>query len=204
MKRKIKIPVIVEGKYDKARLSGVIDGCILVTGGFGVFRDHEKRALIRALGKDGVVILCDSDSGGKVIRSKLKTMLGGIKVYDLYVPQIHGKEKRKEKPSAAGFLGVEGIDNEILSGIFDSFAASHPELFDDYDGTSIWDGGKSVSMADLFELGLSGGERSAFLRDGVCVKLGLPKGMNGRAFVSAISMMGVGVEKLRELVGEVE
>ncbi len=201
MKRKVKIPIIVEGKYDKARLSGIIDGCIIVTGGFSVFKDVEKRALIRKLGAGGVIILCDSDGGGKIIRSKLKTMLGGIKVYDLYVPQIYGKEKRKSTPSKAGFLGVEGIDSGILRGIFDSFAAIHPELFEDGDGSVEV---KSASSAELFELGLSGGENSAYLRDEVCVKLGLPRGMNARAFAAALEMMGVGVEQLTEVVREVE
>lgn len=205
MKRKIKIPVIVEGKYDKIRLSGVIDGCIIPTGGFSVFRDDEKRALIRALGKDGVIILCDSDGGGKVIRSKLKTMLGGIKVYDLYVPQIRGKEKRKSAPSKAGFLGVEGIDSEILMGVFDSFATVHPELFDDGRDEAVEVAErKTVSVAELYELGLSGGDNSAVLRDEVCVRLGLPRGMSGRSFLAAVEMMGVGVDELAKVVDKVE
>ena len=48
---RLNIPVIVEGKYDKARLSGVIDAVILPTDGFGVFRSREKQTLIRRLGQ---------------------------------------------------------------------------------------------------------------------------------------------------------
>ena len=36
-KLKIPYPVIVEGRYDKARLSGVIEAEILTTAGFGIF-----------------------------------------------------------------------------------------------------------------------------------------------------------------------
>ena len=72
---KLKIPVVVEGKYDKARLSGVIDATIITTNGFAIFNNEEKRSLLRTLGKDGVVVLCDSDGGGRLIRSHLKGML---------------------------------------------------------------------------------------------------------------------------------
>ena len=34
----IPYPVVVEGKYDKIRLSNIIDAQIIVTDGFGVFR----------------------------------------------------------------------------------------------------------------------------------------------------------------------
>ena len=39
----IPFPVIVEGKYDKIRLSNIMEGQIITTDGFGVFRQKEKR-----------------------------------------------------------------------------------------------------------------------------------------------------------------
>ena len=42
-------PVIVEGKYDKQKLSAVLDATIITTNGFGIFNDREERALIRRL-----------------------------------------------------------------------------------------------------------------------------------------------------------
>ena len=35
--------VIVEGKYDKIKLSSIIDGIIIETEGFGIFKDKEKQ-----------------------------------------------------------------------------------------------------------------------------------------------------------------
>ena len=35
-------------------------------------------------------------------------------MYHVYIPGIHGKERRKAVPSAEGLLGVEGMDNETL------------------------------------------------------------------------------------------
>lgn len=46
---KIDRAVIVEGKYDKIKLSSVIDAVIIETDGFGIFNDKEKQALIRRL-----------------------------------------------------------------------------------------------------------------------------------------------------------
>ena len=40
---KIKQAVIVEGKYDKIKLSSIIDGLIIETDGFGIFKDKEKQ-----------------------------------------------------------------------------------------------------------------------------------------------------------------
>ena len=46
-KLKIKYPVICEGKYDKIKLSSVIDGVIITTDGFGVFKKSENIILNR-------------------------------------------------------------------------------------------------------------------------------------------------------------
>ena len=62
---KIKEAVIVEGKYDKIKLSSLIDGLIIETGGFQIFSDREKdRAAPQAGGHQGLLILTDSDSAG--------------------------------------------------------------------------------------------------------------------------------------------
>lgn len=124
----LRVPVIVEGKYDKLRIVQVVDATVITTDGFGIFNKSEKAALIRRLGQNGVILLCDSDGGGTVIRSFLKGILPPEKVYDLYIPQVAGKEKRKRKGGKAGFLGVEGIDNATLAALFDRLAARHPEL----------------------------------------------------------------------------
>lgn len=180
----LKIPVIVEGKYDKARLSSVISAVIITTDGFGVFRSDEKRALIRRLGRNGVILLCDSDGGGKVIRSHLRGMLGGIRVYDLYTPQIQGKERRKSERSKEGYLGVEGIDSGVLREIFANFAKTHPEAV----------GGEArefrkIRKSVMYELGYSGGADSQEKRDGLCERVGLPRGMNANAMHKALEML---------------
>ena len=39
---KLKQAIIVEGKYDKIKLSSIIDGLIIETDGFRIFKDTEN------------------------------------------------------------------------------------------------------------------------------------------------------------------
>ena len=68
----IKQAVIVEGKYDKIKVSNILDTLIIETDGFGIFKDKNKQKLIRRLAETrGILILTDSDSAGFTIRSFL-------------------------------------------------------------------------------------------------------------------------------------
>ncbi len=200
-----RIPVIVEGKYDKARLSQIVDGPIITTEGFGIFNNAEKTALIRRLGGNGVILLCDSDGGGKVIRGYLTQILPPDKVYNLYVPQVEGKERRKRRSSKAGFLGVEGIDNRVLESLFVRLSEKHPALFapetDPVENSAVsgtgTDPAKSkpveksgeITKTDLYLLGLTGGDNASEKRDALCRKIGFPAGMNAGALLTALNIL---------------
>ena len=176
----IPYPVIVEGKYDKIRLSNVIDGVILTTAGFGVFNHKEKLALIRKLSEPGgVIVLTDSDGAGKVIRSHITSALPKEKVHHLYIPQIKGKEKRKSAPSKEGTLGVEGMSDSLLRDLFAPFAADSP--------VPIRRGG--ITKADLYALSLTGVDGATENRNRIAVLLGLPKDMTPGAFLDAINIL---------------
>ena len=178
-KIKISRPIIVEGKYDKIKLSSILDANIITTDGFGIFNSAEKVALIRALAApSGVIVLTDSDGAGKVIRSKISSVLPQNAVTHLYIPQILGKEKRKSAPSKEGTLGVEGIDAEILRKIFEPFEDDLPQKRMG-----------RVSKQDFYEDGLSGGENSAEKRDALALQFGLPRGMSANALLAAINII---------------
>jgi len=195
------IPIVVEGKYDKARLSGVVDSVIITTDGFAVFKNDEKRALIRKLGSRGLIILCDSDGGGRLIRSHLKGMLEGIPVYNLYIPQIAGKEKRKSAPSKAGLLGVEGASNEILAEILEKFAESHPETVCGECKKVDSPAKKPITKAFLYEMGLNGTENAAENRKKLCSALGLPGDMTVNALCDALGLIS-DADEIREIMGK--
>ena len=75
----ISRPIIVEGKYDKIKLSHIVKAHIITTDGFGIFSKAEKAAFIRRLAKEnGVIVLTDSDGAGLVIRNYLKNLLWDV------------------------------------------------------------------------------------------------------------------------------
>ena len=107
--------VVVEGKYDKIKLSALIDGLIIETNGFQIYKNPEKMNLLRRLAKErGLLILTDSDAAGFQIRHYLTGAIGPQYIKQAYIPDIYGKERRKEKASSEGKLGVEGLPLKVL------------------------------------------------------------------------------------------
>lgn len=177
---KIDEAVIVEGKYDKIKLSSVVDAVIIVTNGFRIFKDKEKLGLIRYYAeKTGIVILTDSDSAGRKIRGYIKGATSNGKVKNVYIPDVFGKEKRKTKPSAEGKLGVEGIDVKTLEQAFAKAGITSSER----EKTS------DITKATLFELGLSGRPNSSELREKLQASLGLPKLLSATALIEVLRTM---------------
>ena len=180
-KLKIPYPIIVEGKYDRQRLIEILDANVYTTGGFGVFRHGEVLALLKRLSeKSPVIVLTDSDGAGTLIRSRITSSIPKDRLIQLYTPQIKGKEKRKAEPSKAGFLGVEGMDFDVLRRLFKPYA----------DGNAAEKSAKNpLTKADLYEFGLSGKPESAAKRDALAQTLGLPAGMTPNALLEAVKIL---------------
>ena len=178
-KLKIDLPILVEGRYDKSALSGFIDATIITTDGFSVFNNKEKQSLIRKLGGKGMIVLTDSDGGGKQIRSFLSSILPKEKIYHLYTPEIYGKERRKVRPSKAGKLGVEGIDSDIIIKLLEPFA----------NGVSARKNEKMITKVDFFFDGLSGNPNSSQKREAMCRVLDLPHDMTANALLDALNFL---------------
>ena len=184
---KVDRPVIVEGRYDKIRIASLIEGTVITTDGFGVFKNSEKKALIRRLASErGVIILTDSDDGGLVIRSYLNSVLPKDKIINLYIPAVKGREKRKKEDSKEGLLGVEGIDCDTLRSLLAPFSSDKPVIH----------GG--VTKADFYRDGLSGREGSAEKRKKFCRTAGLPENIGANALLEAVNILydRAGYEKL--------
>lgn len=180
MKKRITLPIVVEGKYDKITLTSIFDCTVLTTDGFGIFNSKEKQHLIRRIAKDGIILLTDSDGGGVQIRSFLHSILGKERVHNLFVPKIEGKERRKSKPSAAGTLGVEGMSREVLERVLLPFT----------DGEKLDTGtGIPVTKLDFFEDGLSGGKDSAKKREALAALMDLPPDMTANALLEAVNLL---------------
>ena len=189
---KIKEAIICEGKYDKIRLSGIFDTVIITTDGFRIFKDPEKKALIRLLAeRQGLVLLTDSDGAGQMIRKYLEKLVPKDRIKNLYLPEIRGKEKRKTTPSAAGLLGVEGTDNEIILE-----AAKRAGILSEITEAPK----RKISKTDLFNLGLSGGEGSQEKRKSLLSYLKLPTVLTANSLLDVLNSL----YSYDEFISEVE
>ena len=176
----LKYPVIVEGKYDKIKLSNIISSPVIALGGFSVFNDKEKMALLRRLSREkSIIVLTDSDGAGMFIRNRLKGFINPDKLINVYVPRVEGKEKRKEKPSKEGILGVEGISGGQLRELLCRFAADEEE------------GNKAafLTATEFYADGFSGGSGTVEKRKRLAAKLSLPENMTSKALIEAINLL---------------
>jgi ribonuclease M5 len=173
----IPYPVIVEGKYDRLRLLCVMEGQILTTEGFGIFKQKEKLALFRALAKKSpLIVLTDPDGAGKLIRAHIGSAVPKDRLIPLYVPQIFGKERRKAEFSAEGFLGVEGQEQQLLYDLLAPFAGEIAPR-------------DPITKTDLFEYGLTGKQNSSTKRDALSKCFALPAGMTPNALLAALNVI---------------
>ena len=179
MKEKLSQAIIVEGKYDKIRLTNIYDAVIIATEGFGIFNDKAKQKYIKKLADScGIIILTDSDGAGFVIRNFIRNICAGGKVYNAYIPDIVGKEKRKANPSKENKLGVEGIDDNIIKRAIANLSLSDENISKG-----------NITMADMYELGITGGQNSSFLRKELTKEIDLPEHISSKSLLEILNLM---------------
>lgn len=175
--------IIVEGKYDKIKLASIINAVIIVTNGFSVFKDREKMELIRFYaGSTGIIIMTDSDTAGFKIRNYIRGSVKDGRIFNVYIPDVFGKEKRKLKASSEGKLGVEGIEKNL---IIEAFAKSGVLL----EEAENKDDSQLITKADLFELGLCGGKDSSYKRQLLLHKLKLPERLSSNGLLEVLNTL---------------
>ena len=196
MKPKIREVIVVEGRYDHNTLAQVVDATVVELGGFAVFHDAEKLALLRRLAETrGLILLTDSDGAGFVIRSHLKGALPKEKVKQAYIPDIAGKERRKRRPGKEGKLGVEGMTPEILLACLKRAGAT---ILGEDTPTE-----QPITKQDLFDLGLSGGANASEKRKKLMKKLALPEHLSPNGLLQALSLLYTR-EELTALAAQLE
>ena len=192
---KIRQAVIVEGKYDKIKLSSIIDAPIIQTDGFGIFKDKELQRLIRMLAeKRGILVLTDSDSAGFKIRSFIGSTVDKKYITNAYIPDIFGKEKRKTEPSKEGKLGVEGVSEEIIM----QALANAGVLYE-----NSQEQGRPITKLDLYEFGFTGGENSSEKRAALLKYYALPSRLTANALVTVLNCITT-YERFVEDIKEIE
>lgn len=171
--------IVVEGKYDKIKVESLFDATVFVTDGFRIFSDRTRGALLQRLArKRGVVILTDSDRAGFLIRNYVKNLCRNCEVYHAYIPDLFGKERRKEQPSKEGKLGVEGVPAELLR---QAVRDAVPEMRQK--------SGQPITKSDLYLLGLSGGTGSSERRAELLKSLDLPENLSTNGMLEVLNAL---------------
>ena len=172
--------IIVEGKYDKIKLSSIIDAVIIETDGFGIFKDKQKQKLLRMLAdKKGLVILTDSDSAGFTIRNFICGFVPKERIINAYIPDVFGKERRKDAPSKEGKLGVEGVSSSLIKAALEKAGVLCSE--DNLSEKRV------VTKTDFYLDGLTGGNDSKEKRLALLNYLSLPERMTTNALIEIIN-----------------
>lgn len=180
MNEKLKLTqaVIVEGRYDKSKVSELVDAFIIETNGFQIFKDKKRLAFIKKLAKEqGIIILTDSDHAGFMIRNYISSGVPKENIVNAYIPDVFGKEKRKVEPSKEGKLGVEGMSAEVIINALKkanvAFSSSENK--------------NPVTNYDLYELGFSGRPDSKQKKKALLKALDLPEFLSTNSLLTYIN-----------------
>lgn len=195
---RVREVIVVEGRYDRAALANAVDAVIIDTAGFGIFSDREKLALLRRLAQArGLVVLTDSDGGGFLIRSFLKSAIDPALVKHAYIPDVPGKERRKKAPSKEGKLGVEGMSPQVLEMALRRAGVT-------IDGQDAPAGCQPpLTKAEMYDLGLAGRPNSAERRAALQSALDLPAGLSANALMEVLNAL-ISREALTALLTKTE
>lgn len=184
MKLQLDRVLVVEGKYDAARLAGIVEGTILTTDGFAVFKDKAMQNMLKQLARArGLIILTDSDAAGFRIRHFITRIVGAEHVLQAYVPALPGKEPRKTEPGKEGLLGVEGVPNELILSGLETALDGQPK------GSEISEKQEPILYSDLYELGLSGRPDCAEFRRSFLRKIGLPPRLSKKELLEVLNTL---------------
>ena len=182
---KINETVIVEGRDDTINLKRAVDCFTIETHGFGIRRETWEQ-IEKAYSERGIIIFTDPDHSGEEIRRKLTERFP-----DAGQAYITRKDALKK-----GDVGVENAEPEVIAGALlrarDLMKREAP-LEEDISAKD------RITMNDLDELGLSGGEGSKELRQEAGKALGIGYA-NAKGFLRKLSGFGIKREELYEAI----
>ena len=190
MKRTIRQALVVEGCYDAARLANLVEGTILTTDGFAVFKDKRMQSLLKRTARaQGLILLTDSDAAGFQIRHFITGLVGARYVRQAYIPALAGKE---------GLLGVEGVPDAVILQALEQALQGAPE------GKATPTGQRPITYTDLYEWGISGTPDSANRRRAVLKQLDLPPRLSKKELLQVLNTLYTYESLQRLLQGEKE
>ena len=167
----IKEVIVVEGKNDTKRLKSFFDCETIETNGLGI--NKETIDYIKKINeKRGVILFLDPDTPGEKIRDRLNKE----------IPNLKNAFVLKEDARTSKKVGVEHASKEVLEEALNNLI-TYKDI--DY----------SLTMNDLYDLGLMGKDNSVSKRLEVSKKYHLGK-CNGKTLLKRLNLLGIKKEDL--------
>lgn len=182
---KINETVIVEGRDDTINLKRAVDCFTIETHGFGIRRETWEQ-IEKAYSERGIIIFTDPDHSGEEIRRKLTERFP-----DAGQAYIARKDALKK-----GDVGVENAEPEVIA---EALLRARDLMKRKAPAEEELPGEDPITMNDLDELGLSGGEGSKELRQEAGKALGIGYA-NAKGFLRKLSGFGIKREELYEAI----
>lgn len=171
---KIQEVIVVEGKNDTAVLKSYFDCDTIETHGT-CLSDFTLNLIETMQKKRGIIVFTDPDYPGESIRKQINQKIDGCK--NAFVPKEMAKTDKK--------VGVEHASKEVLEEALRNCVTFHQNQ-------------PSMTLAQYQDLGLSGRENSAQLRDAVSRHFRLGH-CNGKTMYKRLCMVGVTYEEAKEI-----
>lgn len=195
---KIDRAIIVEGRDDVDAVSKAADALIIPTHGFGI-RETTWEVMEKAYREIGVIILTDPDHAGEAIRRRLTERF----------PEAVQCYMAREEAEKADDIGIENAKPADIRAALEKALRLHDEasgktpdgeVHAEGSDTGVSHAGgrcREVTMRDLTDLGLAGGEGSSQLRNAVCRELGIGY-CNAKMLLTRLRAFRIGYDVLEE------
>ena len=93
--------LIVEGRYDKSKLSALTDAIIVTTNGFGIYKDAEKRDFIRKLAKERGIVTTPVGRSARISRLSCRQIKFATRISRIFTAKKSAKRRLPKKASSA-------------------------------------------------------------------------------------------------------
>ncbi|NCB32969.1 MAG: ribonuclease M5 [Erysipelotrichia bacterium] len=174
MKKRIKEVLVVEGHHDSERLRRFYDCDTIETGGLALTKDT-LQLIADTQKRRGVIVFTDPDSPGNRIRKEINDAVPGCR--NAFVDKADARTSKK--------VGIEHACREIL----DAALANLITMEEVPSGT--------LTMKDLYELGLAGRTDSAVKREVLGRRLHLGAG-TAKTMCHRLNCLGMNRQQLIE------
>lgn len=168
--------IVVEGRHDTENLKKYYNCVTIETGGTSL-PDEVIEEIKIAQQKTGVIILTDPDAPGNMIRHRINQAVPGcLNAY------VNKKDARTSKKVGVEHAGMDALEDALVHLV-----------------SSEYHEGNKLSAVDLMELGLSGGENSAVLRQILGEKLHVGYG-TAKTMLRRLNHLGISAEEIRKVL----